>query len=85
MVYVDSTNQVQFQVDEHTFSFLKKSINDKFRIDNSTDVMYQAAAAVKWIPYNKLHTSNSSRVPYDLVSDLMVLKVNTTENTFVQM
>ena len=77
-----STNQAQF--DEHSFPFRKTSIIDKFREDSATDILYQAATAVKWIPYNKLHTSNYSRVHYNPASDLMVLQVNTEENTFVQ-
>ena len=54
-----STNQVQFE--EHSFPFRKTSIIDKF-FEDSADILYQAATAVKWIPYNKLHTSNYSRV-----------------------
>ena len=34
--------------------------------------------------YNTLHTSNYSRVHYDLASSLMVLQVNTKENTSLQ-
>jgi hypothetical protein len=46
--------------------------------------MHQAASLVKWVPYNKLHVSKYSRVHYDKTSDLMVLQVNRSENTFVQ-
>jgi hypothetical protein len=35
-------------------------------------------------PYNKLHISNYKKVHYNLVSDVMVLQVNTRENTFVR-
>ncbi len=41
------------------------------------------ASQVKWEPYNKLHISNYKKVHYDVVSDVMVLQVNTRENTFV--
>jgi hypothetical protein len=80
-----STNQAQF--DEHSFPIRKTTItdnNDKFRMDSATDVLYQAATSVKWVPYNKLHVSKYSRVHYDPASDLMVLQVNKLENTFVQ-
>ncbi len=60
---------------------------DKFQhSENSCDILYQTPSQVKWEPYNKLHVSNYKKVPYDvvtLVSDVMVLQVNTRENTFV--
>ncbi len=47
-------------------------------------VQRMSALAVKWVPYNKQHVSNYLRVHYSPASDLMVLQVNTAENTFVQ-
>ena len=37
-----------------------------------------------WEPYNKLHISNYKKVHYNVVSNVMVLQVNTRENTFVR-
>ena len=58
---------------------------DKFQhSENSCDILYQTPSQVKWEPYNKLHISNYKKVHYDVVSDVMVLQVNTRENTFVR-
>jgi hypothetical protein len=54
---------------------------DKFlHSENSCDILYQTPSQVKW----ELHASNFKRVHYDVVSDVMVLQVNTQENTFVR-
>ena len=64
--------------------FCMRSIVDKFQTSGkSINIIYQAPAQVKWVPYNKLHVSNYEKVHYDTVSDVMVLQVNTCENTFV--
>ncbi len=39
---------------------------------------------MKWIPYNKLHIPNYSRVHYDSASDVMVTRVNTEFNTYTR-
>ena len=58
---------------------------DKFQhSENSCEILYQTPSQVKWEPYNKLHISNYKKVHYDVVSDVMVLQVNTRENTFVR-
>jgi len=77
-----STNQAKF--DEYSFPFRRRSMVDKFQhSENSCDILYQTPSQVKWEPYNKLHISNYKKVHYDVVSDVMVLQVNTRENTFV--
>jgi hypothetical protein len=77
-----SNNQARF--DEHIFPFRMCSIVDKFQhSENSYDILYQTPSQVKWQPYNKLHVSNYKKVHYDVVRDLMVLQVNTSEDTFV--
>ena len=77
------TNQAKFE--EHRFPFRRRSIVDKFQqSENSYDILHQTPSQVKWGPYNKLHISNYKKVHYDVVSDVMVLQVNTRENTFVR-
>ena len=77
------TNQAKF--DEHSFPFSRRSIVDKFQhSENSYDILHQTPSQVKWELYNKLHISNYKKVRYDVVSDVMVLQVNTRENTFVR-
>ena len=39
---------------------------------------------MKWVPYNKLHVSNYTRVHYDSTSDVMVMRVNTCADTFTR-
>ena len=77
------TNQTKF--DEHSFPFRRRSIVDKFQhSENSYDILHQTPSQVKWDLYNKLHISNYKKVHYDVVSNVMVLQVNTRENTFVR-
>ncbi len=77
-----STNQAKFN--EHSFPFCRRSIVDKFQnSENSCDILCQTPSQTKWKPYNKLHISNYKKVHYDVVRDVMVLQVNTHENTFV--
>ncbi len=64
--------------------FRKRSIVDKFHRDNSVDIRFQAPSNVKWAPYNHLHSSNYTRVHCDTVSDVMVMRVNTSPNTYVR-
>jgi hypothetical protein len=73
-----STNKAQF--DEHVFPFHKRSIINEFQRDNSVDILFQAPSDIKWAPYNHLHSNNYTRVHYDLVSDVMVMRVNTSPN-----
>jgi hypothetical protein len=46
--------------------------------------MYCNSSDVKWIPYNKLHEANYTRVQYDhwQTSDIMIMRVNTIQNTY---
>ena len=55
---------------------------DQFLADNSTDIQYQHASYVKWVPYNKLHVANYDKVHYDTKSDGVVLKAGIKENTY---
>ncbi len=52
--------------------------------DNSTDILFKSASDVKLFVYNKLHVGNYSKVHHDKVSDVIVLRVNSQENTFTQ-
>ncbi len=54
---------------------------EQFQSDNSTDILYKNPSDVKWIPYNKLHFANYTRVHYDSTSDVMVMRVNSEVNT----
>ncbi len=54
---------------------------DQFIADNSTDILYQHASDVTWVPCNKLHVGNYEKVHYDTVSDVAVLTVMSKENT----
>jgi hypothetical protein len=77
-----SNNQAKF--DKHSFPFCRHSMVDKFQhCKNSCDILYQTPSQVKWEPHNKLHVSSYKKIRYDVVSDVMVLQVNTCENTFV--
>ncbi len=57
---------------------------DQFLSDDSTDVLYQQASYVIWVPYNKLHVGNYSQVHYDVRSDIEFLKVGSKENTYTR-
>ena len=77
------TNQAKF--DEYSFPFRQRSTVDKFqKSENSYGILHQTPSHVKWELYNKLHISNYKEVHYDVVSDVMVMQVNTRENTFVR-
>ncbi len=45
---------------------------------------FQSAADVTWVPYNKLHVGDYEKAHYDKVSDVVVLKVNSKENTYTR-
>ena len=77
-----SSNQAQF--DEGVFPFRKKKVVEQYQSDNSTDILYCSPLDVKWIPYNKLHISNYTRVHYDSTSDVMVMRVNTENNSYTR-
>ena len=75
-----SSNQAQF--DETVFPFRKKMMVEQYQSDNSTDILLRSPSDVKWIPYNRLHIGNYTRVHYDSTSDVMVMCVNTEVNTY---
>jgi hypothetical protein len=50
--------------------------------DNSTYILFKSALDVKWVVNNKLHVGNYSKVHHDKVSDVIVLRVDSQENTF---
>jgi hypothetical protein len=58
-----TTNQVQFN--EHEFPFRKRKMVEQHLSDNSTDMLFQQAFDVIWLPYNKLHVSNYRKVHHD--------------------
>ncbi len=52
--------------------------------DNSTDILFQQASNVNWVPYNKLHVSNYRKVHHDKMRNVDVLKVESQKNTFTR-
>jgi hypothetical protein len=75
-------NQVRFN--EHDFPFWKRKMVEHHLSDNSTDILFQQAFYVTWVPYNKLHASNYRKVHNDKMSDVVVLKVESQKNTYTQ-
>ncbi len=61
-------NKVKFS--EHEFPFQKRKMMDQFLSDNSTDILYQHASGIIWVPCNKQHVGNYEKVHYDTMSDL---------------
>ncbi len=76
------SNQVKFN--EHEFPFWKQKMVEQVLSDNSTDILFKSASDVKWFVYNKLHVGNYSKVHHDKVSDVIILRVNSQENTFTR-
>ena len=52
--------------------------------DNSTDILFQQASNVIWVPHNKLHFSNYRKVHDDNRGDVVVLKVEIQKNTYTR-
>jgi hypothetical protein len=77
-----TSNQVKFT--EHEFPFWARMMVDQFLSDNATDILYQHASDVTWVPYNKLHVGNYEKVHYDTMSDVVVLKVMSKESTYTR-
>ena len=75
-----TSNQVKFS--KHEFPFLTSKMVDQLLSDNSTDILYQHASDLTWVPYNKLHVGNFEKVHYDTMSDVVVLKVISKENRY---
>ena len=44
----------QARFDKHEFPYRKRKMVEQHLSDNSTDILFQQACNVKWIPYNKL-------------------------------
>ena len=57
---------------------------EQFQSDNSTDILFTNPSDVAWIPYNKLHIAEYTRVHYDPTSDVMVMRVQSKDNTFTR-
>ena len=57
---------------------------EKYLSDMSTDILFRTESDMKWIPKNRLHIGNYTRVHYDITSDMMVLRVYMEVNTFTQ-
>ena len=53
---IRTTNQAR--LDEHEFPFRTRKMVEQHLSDNSTDILFQQASEVIWVPYNKLHVSN---------------------------
>ena len=66
-----TTNQVKF--DESEFPFRKAKMVEQYLSDNSTDILFQSAADVTWVPYNKFHVGDYEKVHHDKISDVVVL------------
>ena len=66
-----TSNQVKF--DEYLFPFRKQKMVEQYQSDNSTDILFSTPSNVKWIPYNRLHLANYTRVHFDSTSDVMVM------------
>ncbi len=77
-----TSNQVKFS--KHEFPFRTRKMVDQFLSDNSTDILYQHTSNVIWVPCNKLHVGNYEKVHYDTMSDIVVLKVMSKENTYTR-
>jgi hypothetical protein len=77
-----SSNQAQFN--ETVFPFWKKKMVEQYQFDNSTDILFRSPSDVKWIPYNRLHIGNYTRVHYDSTSDVMVMRDNTEVDAFTR-
>jgi hypothetical protein len=77
-----TSNQVRF--DETEFPFRKAAMVEQYLSDNSTDILFQSAADVTWVPYNKFHVGDYAKAHHDKVSDVVVLKVNSKENTYTR-
>ncbi len=76
------TNQVRF--DEHEIPFRKRKMVEQHLSDNSTDILFQQASNVRWVPYNKLHVRNYCKVHHDKMSDVVVLNVESQKNTYTR-
>ena len=77
-----TSNQAKF--DEYCFPFRNQKMVEKYQSDNSTDILYKTPSDVNWIPYNRLHIANYTRVHFDSASDVMVMRVNTEANTYTR-
>ncbi len=77
-----TSNQIKFN--EHEFPFRKQKMVKQFLSDNATDILFKSASGVKWVVYNELHVGNYSEGHHDKVSDVIVLRVNSQENTFTR-
>ena len=47
---IRTTNQARF--DEHEFPYRKRKMVEQHLSDNSTDILFQQASDVLWVPYN---------------------------------
>ncbi len=75
-----TTNQVKF--DESEFPFRKAKMVEQYLSDNSIDILFQSAADVTWVPYNKLHVGDYEKAHHDKISDVVVLRINSKEKYF---
>ncbi len=49
---------------------------EQYLSNNSTDILFQSAADVTWVPYNKFHVGDYEKAHHDKISDVVVLRIN---------
>jgi hypothetical protein len=74
MCQISELSAAELKFSEHEFPFRTRKMVDQFLSDNLTDILYQHASDVTWVPYNKLHVCNYKKVHYDTMSGVVVLK-----------
>jgi hypothetical protein len=52
---------------------------EQFLSDNSTDILYQHASDVEWVPVKRFYVGKYERVYRDTMSDAVVLKVGSKD------
>jgi hypothetical protein len=57
---------------------------EQYLSDNSTDILFQSAANVTWVPYNKFHVGDYEKAHHDKIRDVVVLQIKSKENTFTR-
>ncbi len=77
-----TTNQIKF--DESEFPFRKAKMVEQYLSDNSTDILFQSAADVTWVLYNKFHVGDYEKAHHDKIGDVVVRQINLKENTFTR-
>jgi hypothetical protein len=67
------------------FPLRKKKVVEQYQSDNSMDIVFHTTSVkVKWVPRNKLHVGNYTRVHFDPTSDVMVLLIVTEKDSYTR-